>query len=102
MTTTITDSQRALIQRFHSLSATVGVIGLGYVGLPLTLLFSESDFPILGFDIDKNKVDALNRGASYISHIGVERVAKEFVERKAKATDDFSRLAECDAILVCI
>jgi UDP-N-acetyl-D-glucosamine dehydrogenase len=97
-----TETQRALISRIHSRRASVGVIGLGYVGLPLALLFSENDFPLLGFDIDSNKVDALNRGASYIRHIGVERVAKSFLERGAKATDDFARLAECDAVVVCV
>jgi UDP-N-acetyl-D-glucosamine dehydrogenase len=101
-TTTITDTERALIERLHSHTATVGIIGLGYVGLPLALLFSENGFPVLGFDVDTKKVDALNRGASYIRHIGVERIAKEFVERTAKATDDFSRLTECDAIIVCV
>jgi UDP-N-acetyl-D-glucosamine dehydrogenase len=99
---TTTDTQRALVERLHNRTATIGIIGLGYVGLPLALLFSENDFPVLGFDVDANKVEALNRGASYIRHIGVERVAKAFLERKAKATEDFSRLGECDAIIVCV
>src|SRR5690349_12191274 len=98
--TVISDTQAALTARLHNRTATIGVIGLGYVGLPLALLFSENDFPVLGFDVDPNKVDALNRGASYIRHIGVERVAKAFLEKNAKATEDFSRLAECDAIIV--
>jgi UDP-N-acetyl-D-glucosamine dehydrogenase len=102
MPSTTTDTQRALVERLHNRTATIGIIGLGYVGLPLALLFSENDFPVLGFDVDANKVDALNRGASYIRHIGVERVAKAFLEQKAKATEDFSRLGECDAIIVCV
>lgn len=101
-TTTNTDTKRALVERLNNRTATVGVIGLGYVGLPLALLFSENDFPVIGFDVDPAKVEALNRGASYIRHIGVERVAKAFLERNAKASEDFSRLAECDAIIVCV
>ncbi len=91
-----------LISKIHQRTATVGVVGLGYVGLPLALLFAERDFPVLGFDVDPAKVDALSRGASYIRHIGVDRVANAFLEKKAKATDDFSRLSECDAIIVCV
>ena len=100
--TEITDTQRLLLERLRSRTATIGVIGLGYVGLPLALLFSENDFPVLGFDVDVNKVDALNRGASYIRHIGVDRVAKAFLENKTRATDDFTRVAECDVIIVCV
>jgi UDP-N-acetyl-D-glucosamine dehydrogenase len=96
------ETYNALLQRIRTRTATVGVIGLGYVGLPLALLFSENDFPVIGFDVDRTKIDALNHGASYIRHIGVERIADVFGERGAKATDDFSRLAECDAILVCV
>lgn len=99
---TTTSIQSALTDKLHARTATIGVIGLGYVGLPLALLFSENDFPVLGFDVDPKKVDALNRGASYIRHIGVERVAKAFLDRRAKATDDFAHLAECDVIIVCV
>ncbi len=102
MNTISSDTQRALLERLDKRTATIGVIGLGYVGLPLALLFSENDFTVLGFDVDAKKVDALNRGASYIRHIGVERVAQAFTEKKAKATDDFSRLGDCDAIIVCV
>ena len=91
-----------IVSRFSTRTATIGVVGMGYVGLPLALLFAENDFSIVGFDVDEKKVDALTRGASYIRHIGVERVANAFVERKARATTDFSRLAECDAIIVCV
>jgi UDP-N-acetyl-D-glucosamine dehydrogenase len=102
MTETTIHTQRALIERIQTRTATVGVIGLGYVGLPLAILISENEYPVIGFDVDPNKVDALNRGASYIRHIGVERVANAFLEKRAKATDDFTRLAECDAIIVCV
>jgi UDP-N-acetyl-D-glucosamine dehydrogenase len=91
-----------LLQKIASKSATVGVIGLGYVGLPLALLFEESGFPVIGFDIDPKKPEALNRGESYIKHIGPHRVADAFARGRAQATSDFDRLAECDAILICV
>jgi UDP-N-acetyl-D-glucosamine dehydrogenase len=75
---------------------------MGYVGLPLALLFAERGFPVIGFDVDQSKVDALSRGASYINHIGVERVAAAFLEKKAKATSDFGRLGECEAVIICV
>jgi len=91
-----------LKQRIASKQAVVGVIGLGYVGLPLALVFEEVGFPVLGFDIDPTKLEALNRGESYIKHIGPERVAAAFQRGRIQATTNFSRLSECDAILVCV
>src|SRR6266849_4444843 len=91
-----------LAGRVRMRTATIGVVGLGYVGLPLALLFAENDFPVIGFDVDPAKVDALSRGASYINHIGVARVASAFLERKARATNDFSRLVQCDAVIICV
>jgi UDP-N-acetyl-D-glucosamine dehydrogenase len=78
------------------------VIGLGYVGLPLALLFEEAGFAVVGFDVDPAKPEALQRGESYIRHIGAERVAEAFARGRVVATTDFDRLAECDAILVCV
>src|SRR5688572_6248812 len=91
-----------LMNRIESHTATVGVIGLGYVGLPLALLFSENRYPVIGFDVDTKKVDALTRGASYIKHIGVDRVSRAFTEQGATATADFSRLGECDALIIAV
>ncbi|MBN2197031.1 MAG: nucleotide sugar dehydrogenase [Polyangiaceae bacterium] len=90
-----------LLDRIGSRTARVGVIGLGYVGLPLLLEFVEQGFPALGFDIDDQKIDALLRGESYIRHIARERVAAA-VGKGLDATVDFSRLAACDAILMCV
>src|SRR5512132_1330237 len=98
----ITDNRAVLVSRIEDRSARVGVIGLGYVGLPLALLFEESGFCVTGFDVDPAKVDALQRGESYIRHIGRERVAKAFASGKIVATSDFERLAQCDAVLVCV
>ncbi len=92
----------ALIRKIQDRTATVGVIGQGYVGLPLALVFAESGFPVVGFDVDAKKVEAINRGASYIKHIGPERVAAAVASKKLSATTDFDRLAACDAIVICV
>jgi UDP-N-acetyl-D-glucosamine dehydrogenase len=91
-----------LASRIAARTATVGVIGQGYVGLPLALVFSEAGFPVVGIDVDAAKVAALARGESYIRHIGPERVAAAVARGRYRATADFDRLAECDAILICV
>ncbi len=91
-----------LLKKIETREAIVGVIGLGYVGLPLVLLFRESGFRVIGFDVDEKKTKALARGESYIRHIGPERVAAAFTSGHAEATADYDRLAECDAILICV
>jgi UDP-N-acetyl-D-glucosamine dehydrogenase len=79
----------------------VGIIGLGYVGLPLALRFAEVGTPVLGFDIDAAKVADLMAGRSYIRHIGDAAVAQARASGMA-ATSDFSRIGEVDAILICV
>jgi len=87
--------------KLRARTAQVGIIGLGYVGLPLALLFNEQHFPVTGFDIDKKKVDTLNAGGSYIYRIPSTEIA---VARQGgfSATVDFARLREMDAIVVCV
>jgi len=80
----------------------VGVIGLGYVGLPLSLLFARSGFPTTGFDIDPVKIAQLRSGQSYIRHIPSAAVASEIERKHLSATDDFSALTQMDAIIVCV
>lgn len=80
----------------------VGVIGLGYVGLPLALRFAECGCDVLGLDIDRAKCDQLNRGESYIRHIGSERVRLATEEGRLVATNDFTRSSEPDALLICV
>jgi UDP-N-acetyl-D-glucosamine dehydrogenase len=92
----------ALLESIRTRSARIGVIGLGYVGLPLVLLFEEAGFPVLGFDIDTRKTEMLNRGETYIRHVGRERIAKAFANENVFATSDFDRLADCDALIVCV
>jgi UDP-N-acetyl-D-glucosamine dehydrogenase len=96
------DHRAVLLSKVEDRSARVGVIGLGYVGLPLALLFEHSGFPVTGFDVDPAKAEALGRGESYIRHIGRDRVAKAFAGGRIVATVDFDRLSECDAVLVCV
>ena len=97
-----TEPVQPLIDAIETRTATVGVIGLGYVGLPLVLLFWESGFRVIGFDVDAKKTTALQRGESYIRHIGPQRVAAAFNSGRAEATNEYDRLAECDAILICV
>jgi UDP-N-acetyl-D-glucosamine dehydrogenase len=89
---------RAILAR----TAKVGIIGLGYVGLPLACLFAEKGFPTIGFDIDSPKVTALNAGRSYIKHIPGKRIAAVRKAGKFGATDDFDRLTQMDVIIICV
>ncbi len=92
-----------LLQRkLEDKTAQVGVIGLGYVGLPLALLFAREGFLTTGFDIDPAKVEKLERGESYISHIPPKAIAEEVERKHFRATDDFVALAAMDACLVCV
>lgn len=80
--------------------ATVGIIGLGYVGLPLALRACEVGYDVVGFDVNSQLVDMLNSGKSHISHIPHERLAKS--KSKFEASCDFSRVSACDAIVICV
>ena len=92
----------ALAARFRARQAKIGIVGLGYVGLPLLRAAVEKGFPALGFDVDRSKVDILNAGGSYIRHIDPESIAKLRREDRFSATDDFRRLPEVDAIVLCV
>jgi UDP-N-acetyl-D-glucosamine dehydrogenase len=91
-----------LLRRIDAHEASVGIIGQGYVGLPLALTFIEKGFRVLGFDVDPEKVDALNRGECYIRHVDPVRVQRARATRLFEATADFTRLREPDAILICV
>ena len=90
------------IARIESKSAVVGVAGLGYVGLPLVMEFCRNGFRVVGFDIDANKVKQLNAGESYIHHIPSAEVKTILDGGLLEATTDFARVAEVDAILICV
>ncbi len=91
-----------LLQKIENKSAVIGIVGLGYVGLPLGLEFAEKDFFVLGFDIDDTKIPVLNSGNSYIKHIKAERIKNAVDNKKFEATSDFSRLPEVDAIIIAV
>src|SRR5678816_1466501 len=82
--------------------ATIGVIGLGYVGLPLIAEFAANGFKGIGFEVDQNKADQINNGVSYIGDVSSSKI-KELVDAgRLKATTDFNHLSECDAIIICV
>jgi UDP-N-acetyl-D-glucosamine dehydrogenase len=92
----------SLVLKIENKQVVVGIIGMGYVGLPLALAFDRAGFRVLGFDIDPAKVKKLNRGESYLKHIGAGRVAAMARRGKFQATGDFRRLREADAIAICV
>jgi UDP-N-acetyl-D-glucosamine dehydrogenase len=98
---TAPDLYHSLLAKIDATSARVGIIGLGYVGLPLARAFAVKRFPVLGFDIDPGKVAQLQAGKSYIGHISAQ-VLREMREAGFEATDRFDRLAEPDVIIVCV
>jgi len=80
----------------------IAIIGLGYVGLPLGLRFAESDVSVLGLDVDSSKVEAINAGRSYIKHIEASKIAAARESGRLEASTDFSRVAEVEAVLICV
>ena len=88
------------IQRYQNKEAIIGIVGLGYVGLPLLLRYTQVGFKVIGFDIDSFKVDSLNTGKSYIEHIAADKI--QAAQSLFEATTDFSRIGECDAIILCV
>jgi UDP-N-acetyl-D-glucosamine dehydrogenase len=86
----------------ENLSASVGIIGLGYVGLPLALATFSAGYSVIGFDVDLNKIASLNDGHSYIGRIDDDRVADMLAAGRFKATNDFSELSKCDIIILCV
>lgn len=91
----------ALREKIQKKTAQVGIIGLGYVGLPLARAFARTGFRVLGFDVDESKIARLRRGESYIGHITSE-VIREITEKGFEPTDRFERLNEADAVLICV
>ena len=91
-----------LSAKLQDRTARVGVIGLGYVGLPLALLCAKAGLHATGFDIDPRKIEKLRQGESYIHHISAASIAEEVEKNRFQATDDFARLREMDAIIICV
>lgn len=93
---------QALLEKIENRIYTVGIVGLGYVGLPLMWTFCKQNMPVLGFDIDQSKVDCIKSGTPYIKHLGAEMMSELSKSPLCDATTDFSRLAEADSILMCV
>lgn len=94
-------SKQQLIEKLKNKKAIIGIVGLGYVGLPLMLRYSEVGYKVLGLDIDASKVASLNQGKSYIEHISSESIAQS-LKQGFEATTDFSRASEADALIICV
>jgi UDP-N-acetyl-D-glucosamine dehydrogenase len=92
----------SLQTKIDNKSAVVGVIGLGYVGLPLLAAFHAAGYPVLGFDIDPRKIELLHQGENYLKHLGADLVAGMKKAGRFDATADMNRLGEADAVIVCV
>lgn len=90
-----------LVNKINTKEAIIGIVGLGYVGLPLALEYAKKGFKVIGFDVDEKKIPFIQEGRSYIKHIAGERV-KSAVDAGMEATTDFSRLPEVDAVIICV
>ncbi len=91
-----------LLTKIKSKKAVIGIVGLGYVGLPLAFAFRKKKFKVIGFDIDQNKIKSLDKGKSFLSHITDNDIKKMNLKNGFSSTTDFSRLKEVDAIIICV
>ena len=91
-----------LLEKISDKTATIGIIGMGYVGLPLMLRFAESGYKVLGLDVDQNKIQKLLAGQSYIKHIPSLAIASAVEAGFFDGTTDFSRAGEADALIICV
>lgn len=94
------ERERSLLEQIETREAKIAVIGLGYVGLPLVIEFCGAGFPVIGLDIDEEKVKLLREGKSYIKHIDAAKI--KGIGTKFEASSDFSRLSETDCIIICV
>ena len=99
--TPASSSTAEVIKKIQQRQAKVGIIGLGYVGLPLALLYSEQKISVTGFDIDERKISTLRQGGSYIYRIEASDI-KKAREQGFDATSDYARIKEMDAIIICV
>ncbi len=96
------DYKRQLLNKIESKEAVIGIIGLGYVGLPLALEFAKKGFNTIGLDIDEKKIPILMKGESYIKHIPAKSINECVTSKKFYATTDFSKIKDCDAVIICV
>ncbi len=98
----MTSQATSFLEKIRANSLTVGVLGLGYVGLPLAVTFAKKDVQVLGFEKNSAKADMVNRSENYIADVTDEDLAAVVSRGRLSATDDFSRVAECDALIICV
>jgi UDP-N-acetyl-D-glucosamine dehydrogenase len=101
MKNTDMDNKTALLEKLQNRDAVIGIVGLGYVGLPLMLRFIEVGYKVIGFDIDASKVDALAAGNTYIKHIGTDKIAHA-IKNGFEPTTDFALADKADALIICV
>jgi UDP-N-acetyl-D-glucosamine dehydrogenase len=97
-----TDYLSQLLAKINTHDAHIGIIGMGYVGLPLAVVFAEAGYRVTGIDTDLRKVDTLNQGESYVEDIATERIRSLVAEQRLHATNDFAVLQQCDAVSICV
>lgn len=93
--------QQNLIKKLNNKSAVIGIVGLGYVGLPLALCYSKAGFKVIGIEIDPKKVKSIKSGESYIKHIPSNEIS-DAIKNNFQVTDDFSKSSDCDALILCV
>jgi UDP-N-acetyl-D-glucosamine dehydrogenase len=98
----MSQQSRAFEASIIARKSVIGVVGLGYVGLPLVKAFVNKGFRVLGFDVDGRKVAMLNKGRSYIKHVSTDELKSYLRAKKLEATTDFARLPEADAVIICV
>ena len=98
----MSDQAESLIKKIETREARIGVVGLGYVGLPLAVEFAEAGFSVIGFEVSAPKVESVNRGESYVGDVSSERLAGSVKAGKLEASLDYDRLGEADAICICV
>lgn len=98
----MSEVRNALERKLNERSAKIAILGMGYVGLPLAVVFAEAGFEVLGVDPDRRKIDALNAGTSYIGDVTSEQVAKLVKAKKLRGSMEFEELAKMDAVSICV
>src|SRR4051794_25401504 len=91
-----------VLERFLDIMQSIAIVGLGYVGLPLSLQFARSGARVIGLDIDSEKVELCNKGQSYIKHIHSETISEMRKKSQFEASTDFGRLRETSAVILCV
>ena len=94
--------KETLIKKFQDKSAKIGILGMGYVGMPLAVAFAEAGFSVLGIDPDQRKTDTFNKNISYIQDVPTETIARLHQSGKLNMTTDFAALKDIDAVSICV